>query len=467
MKSLFIFLIIFAAASVPVIPAHQAQSALAINDHQHYYCPPCGCRSDLNVMNTPGNCPSCHMQLIPVKEGFSGKMANIFSIFFRQNQENATVYDRLMYPAFLMGIFLALLLFLKSRQNFANTFLGLIVLALALYPFQNRLSSFSYFLTDSSALVFLPISFILLLGPAIYFYTRALVNPPGEISRREYLHFLPLFFGLAHQTIIFLMPAAEKKAVYLAPDTLAVYNWEQSIAILLAFVYIFAAYRNLLTKKDFTVRGILNGTYWPHKFLLMMSLFFAGWAIIHAINLIFFDLAMAHYTYYPLWLLIAIFMYAFSFEVFYFQRMTIISAQREERPVEYTRNISEPDLLHYSHQLTALMENEQPHLDAELTLGKLAERLDIKPKDLTVVLNHGLKKNFYDFINEYRVNTAQEKLADPSCRHLTILAIAYDSGFNSKSTFNAIFKKHVLMTPNQYKKQFSPHTASLNGSRIN
>lgn len=467
MKSLFIFLIIFAAANVPVIPAHQSQSSLTTNDHQHYYCPPCGCRSDLDEMDSPGNCPSCSMQLIPVKEGFSGKMANIFSIFFRQNQQNATIYDRLMYPAFLMGIFLALLLFLKSRQNFANIFLGLIVLTLALYPFQNRLSSFSYFLTDSSALVFLPISFILLLGPAIYFYIRALVNPPGKISRREYLHFLPFLLGFIHQAMMFLMPAAEKKAVYLAPETLATYNWEQSIAILLSLAYIVAAYRNFLSKTGITIRELLRGTFWPQKFLIMMTLFFAGWAIIHAINLIFFDLAMAHYTYYPLWLLIAIFMYVFSFEVFYFQRMTAISVPRDSRPAEYTRNISEPDILRHSHRLATLMESERPHLDAELTLGKLAERLDIKPKDLTVVLNHGLKKNFYDFINEYRVNTAREKLTDPSCQHLTILAIAYDSGFNSKSSFNAIFKKHVLMTPNQYKKQFLLSNASLNGSRIN
>ncbi len=467
MKSFFIFLLIFTTANVPVIPTHQAQSSLTADNHQHYYCPPCGCRSDLDEMDSPGNCPSCSMQLIPVKEGFSGKMANVFSIFFRQNQQNITAYDRLMYPAFLMGIFLALLLFLKSRQSFANVFLGLIVLTLALYPFQNRLSSFSYFLTDSSALVFLPISFILLLGPAIYFYTRALVNPPGKISRREYLHFLPFLLGFIHQATMFLMPAAEKKAVYLAPETLAVYNWEQSIAIFLALVYIFAAYRNFLSNTEITVRGLLSGALWPQKFLMFMALFFAGWVIIHAINLIFFDLAMAHYTYYPLWLLIAIFMYAFSFEVFYFQRMNLISAQRESRQAEYTRNISEPDILRYSHQLTTLMESERPHLDTELTLGKLAERLDIKPKDLTVVLNHGLKKNFYDFINEYRVNTAREKLADPSCRHLTILAIAYDSGFNSKSSFNAIFKKHVLMTPNQYKKQFSLNNTSLNGSRIN
>ncbi len=464
MKSLIIFLFIFAAANVPVMPAHQAHTALSENEHQEYYCPPCGCRSDLNVLDTPGNCPSCSMQLIPVKEGFSGKMANIFSIFFRQNQQNITIYDRLMYPAFLMGIFLALLLFLKSRQNFANIFLGLIVFALALYPFQNRLASFSYFLTDSSALVFLPISFILILGPAIYFYTRAILNPPGKIFRREYLHFLPLLLGLIHQATMFLMPAGEKKAVYLAPETLAIYNWEQSIAIVLAFVYIFAAYRNLAGKTDATFRKLLSGTFWPQKFLVIMSLFFAGWAVIHAINLIFFDLAMAHYTYYPLWLLIAIFMYAFCFEVLYFQRMT---RQQEAKPAEYTRSISEPDLLRYSHQLTRLMDSEQPHLDAELTLGKLAERLKIKPKDLTVVLNHGLKKNFYDFINEYRVNSAREKLTDPACHHLTILAIAYDSGFNSKSTFNAIFKKHVLMTPNQYKKQFSLNTTSLNGSRIN
>jgi AraC-like DNA-binding protein len=72
-----------------------------------------------------------------------------------------------------------------------------------------------------------------------------------------------------------------------------------------------------------------------------------------------------------------------------------------------------------------------------------------------VVLNIGLGMNFYDFINEYRIEEVKEQLLNPKNNILTNVAVAYDSGFNSKSTFNALFKKYVKMTPKDYKKQFA------------
>lgn len=97
-----------------------------------------------------------------------------------------------------------------------------------------------------------------------------------------------------------------------------------------------------------------------------------------------------------------------------------------------------------------LMENEKPWLDCELTLGGMAEMLGLVEFELTQILNQKMKTNFYSLVNNYRVETVKEKLKDPENRQFTILAAAYESGFNSKSTFYRIFKEHTGQTPKQF-----------------
>ena len=96
---------------------------------------------------------------------------------------------------------------------------------------------------------------------------------------------------------------------------------------------------------------------------------------------------------------------------------------------------------------------EKPYLDPNLTLKALAEKLEIPSNHLSQLLNEGYGKNFADFVNTYRLETFKSKVADPSQRQLTILALAYDSGFNSKTVFNTYFKKIMGTTPRAYWKE--------------
>lgn len=88
----------------------------------------------------------------------------------------------------------------------------------------------------------------------------------------------------------------------------------------------------------------------------------------------------------------------------------------------------------------------------ELSLAMLSHQLKISPKLISTTLNNELHKNFHDFINDYRVEEVKKRLIDPQYNHLTILAIAMDAGFNSKSTFNRIFTKVTGMSPKGFKR---------------
>ena len=103
-------------------------------------------------------------------------------------------------------------------------------------------------------------------------------------------------------------------------------------------------------------------------------------------------------------------------------------------------------------KLQQLIETEKPYLNPDLSLRSLANLLDIHANQLSWLLNVGFGKNFNEFINQYRIETFKNIAPLPDNSHLTIEALAYDCGFNSKTVFNTYFKKETGHTPKQFLK---------------
>jgi AraC-like DNA-binding protein len=99
------------------------------------------------------------------------------------------------------------------------------------------------------------------------------------------------------------------------------------------------------------------------------------------------------------------------------------------------------------------MQNDKPYLEPELTLEQLASKLSLKPRVLSQAINEILGQNFYDFINRYRIEEASRLLTNPSDEKITILEVLYEVGFNSKSSFNTLFKKYTGLTPTEFRKK--------------
>ena len=106
----------------------------------------------------------------------------------------------------------------------------------------------------------------------------------------------------------------------------------------------------------------------------------------------------------------------------------------------------------YEAALAAFMQKSRIYLDPDLSLEVLATRMKMSRHHLTQLLNEKLEKNFYSFINEYRIREAIDRLNDPLLQ-VNILSLAFDCGFNSKSSFNNYFKKITGSTPTAYRKQ--------------
>ena len=104
-------------------------------------------------------------------------------------------------------------------------------------------------------------------------------------------------------------------------------------------------------------------------------------------------------------------------------------------------------------KITTLMEDEKLYQETELTLQQLAGKLQVPTYQVSQSLNEGMKKNFYDVVNGYRVDEAKRLLLDEKNRNFTILSVGFEAGFNSKTTFNTVFKKFTGLTPTEYREK--------------
>jgi AraC-like DNA-binding protein len=127
---------------------------------------------------------------------------------------------------------------------------------------------------------------------------------------------------------------------------------------------------------------------------------------------------------------------------------TIIEAANE--PIKPKNTLTDSDLELWKNKVLTYFEKEKPYLNPELTLSELAQKLKTNTSILSQIINTGFNKNFNDFVNEYRVKAFQDKIKSKEYSHYTMLALAFDCGFNSKATFNRAYKKLTGQNPSAF-----------------
>ncbi|MBK5194214.1 MAG: AraC family transcriptional regulator, partial [Flavobacteriaceae bacterium] len=128
----------------------------------------------------------------------------------------------------------------------------------------------------------------------------------------------------------------------------------------------------------------------------------------------------------------------------------------EQKPEKYSGSrLKESEAKLYLEKLNSFIGKEKPYLNPDLNLPQLAKEVDIPSHYLSQVINENIGLNFFDFINRQRVEDVKSKISDPRYNNFSILGIAFESGFNSKSAFNRVFKNITGLTPSEYKKSCS------------
>ena len=131
-----------------------------------------------------------------------------------------------------------------------------------------------------------------------------------------------------------------------------------------------------------------------------------------------------------------------------------IEVQPEKIKYEKSK-ISSDEVSTIQKNLLVLMQTEKTYTDPELTLSDLAQKINVHPNTLSQIINSVEQKNFYEYINDLRVEEFKKLIAIPDNQKFTLLSLAFDSGYNSKTAFNRNFKKNTGHSPSDYLKQMN------------
>jgi len=223
-----------------------------------------------------------------------------------------------------------------------------------------------------------------------------------------------------------------------------------------------ASYRKLQKHKKAIMQLASNIEEIDLKWLEMIVKFILVLLVLWALD-IYFEYSANHFSFLNALLLVGIFAISFyslkQKEVYSFISTKDIEINELINNIQITENLidkkkllSDEKLEENKTELTRIMDEDKPFLDSELTLMKLSAKLNSTTHQLSYIINTGFNETFYQFINRYRVEEAKKLIVNPKMNHLSILGIAFEVGFNSKSVFNSFFKTYTGQTPSEYKK---------------
>ncbi len=369
--------------------------------------------------------------------------------------------ETIFYIGLVQAIFTALLIGIKKEKLFADyvLFSWLIVIALNMA----YLLFSPYLFSEFYKRVWGTFFFFLLYGPLLYSYSKAVTKGRKAFTKKNILYVIP--FILLFVSGLFISEQGFSNFEYVGrffskgPNLIIKVIW--AFIMLTSLIY-FATKNMLLIKKymlsfkdNFSSDSELDNLRWLR---IINYIFLGGFVPMIAIGL--FTSSTGLKIGFPPILFITLSLilltFAVSFLGFIQPRLFHPSILERDESINKegstVKNLSSDALVEYTKKLTHFLENDKLYLNPELTLQQLADHIQLPKYQLTQLLNRHIKKNFYLLINQYRVEEAKMRLSNFEYKHLTVVAIGFDSGFKSKSTYNTIFKQETGQTPSEYRK---------------
>ncbi|HEX5037303.1 MAG TPA: helix-turn-helix domain-containing protein [bacterium] len=365
----------------------------------------------------------------------------------------ADFYRVLVFVALLNGLVLIAALLLRKQNRLANVLLSASIAA-GLYFQLILYLKLSGRIFQHPRLYRTGFPASLLDVPLLYLYVRALTVPGFRWSRRCSLHLLPFVFGLAWYFAFYALPL--DSPYWTRGDELRFETYARNvIGVAICGAYLGACFFRLHAYRGY-VRNYFSELrrvrlHWLQWLLALVSL---PW-LVELVNALIGPGVTLERVTVPVVTVVILMMGFFGL------RQSAIFASDEaaeltpsdgrERREERYEPFDENELRSWKEKLDAYMDGQKPYLNPELRLSDLAHAVGLKAYQLSEVINRRAGTNFYEYVNGYRVEEAKRRLLDPAYAHMNILGIAVDSGFNSKSVFNDVFRKTTGKTPSTYR----------------
>ncbi len=354
------------------------------------------------------------------------------------------------------GIILGILIFLNRPDNSKTyTYLSLYLLSIGLTSALSVLEDWDVFLTYPW-LYFAPVNFFFIFPVLLYLYTREVSGFPRE--QVTWKLFVPGILEFIVWSVL-LGFALAGKAPDLDSDAYAIFEGLYYLAAFIFMItYLIKVIRFITRVKKKAEDNFSSMTRKTLSWLRVGCFFLLATFLFPFIDEI--EPGLEESTYYAEALINSTML--FWLAIHGYKQTVVLNLQNRQplaesqplvkvEPGQETKVIPlESDKVLFD-QLTELMTSKELFKRAELTLSELASEMGLHQKQLSFIINHFAGKNFFNFVNEFRVKEAQNLLLDERYAHLSVLGIAFEAGFNSKATFNASFKKVTGQTPRQFK----------------
>lgn len=361
------------------------------------------------------------------------------------------------------AIFFSILLFQKKTKAlhdriliFWLTYLGLYIGVYAFYSHE----LFTQFRLLSISLI----SLLILHGVFLYYYILTLVSDKSQLCVKDLLHLIPfVLFNLYILISSFNPDISEKlniEKVSPGDNPPVLFSFFLILTAVSGPVYFLLTIR-LFKKLDINIfNNFSNSTdidlYWIRRLVLVFGIVWTALISVTVIHHVFRMFSMVFCTD-GLFLSLSLFVIVIGYfglkqKVIFSSEQIVVEHEATNTHTKYSGSrLTDSEAKQYARKLTDYMKSAKPYLNPDLSLPQLAAALNISSHYLSQVINEQFDLNFFDFVNGYRVEEFKEKVSSAEFRNFSLLGIALECGFNSKSAFNRIFKQTTGKTPSQYK----------------
>lgn len=367
-----------------------------------------------------------------------------------------SIYQTPLHFGYFLALLFAILLWIRGirEERLSDKLLGFVMFFLGM-EIQDYTFGFSGINFLWEELNGFPRYFNLAFSPTIYFYLQAQINRNFKFGRKQLLYYIPYFIYFAVNFTVFIQ-GKETVDNFYKLEIVYWLNWLEDIVIWGSYAYYF--YQSLKIYNEYRKWSETQFSdtetisfVWLRNFIYLIiagEVFRLSW---YVIDFLLNDLPFEQDWWWHLFTVCIICYVGISG---YSQpqphkisfSLSDIKISNEEKAVKI--NI-ESDYSEWKTKIEKLMTDERVFLEPELSLNDLAIKLRTNTSILSAAINQNFNKNFNDFINEYRVEEFKRASQLPENKHLTLLAIAFDCGFNSKATFNRAIKKFTGKSPKE------------------
>ncbi len=365
----------------------------------------------------------------------------------------------LLFLGILQSLFFFLLIVTNRRKALSDFFVCSWFLLVALHLFYY----YSVFLVNlSGSSIYLVLGFFLPLiyGPINFFYIKSLLQPVDTKPLKILIHLIPYMFFV----IIFFTLNIFDKYEYTILDGriigLTIFStFFKNVGYWLAIqgaVYVFYNYYLITKHQSMLLERTSNleriSLQWLKIFIIGSVL---GFLVIFFVSY-FSDSIFANTGVFSTQIVMITIIVQVAYFGFYAIKQTNLFSNKSDYNLfkqKYAKSgLTKEDSYKIKALLEEFMDNKRPYLNPEITIGKLANDLDISQNHLSQTINDHFKQNFFNYINIHRVDHVKELIKKGEFKNMSLLGLAFESGFSSKSSFNSVFKKRTKQTPNEYKK---------------